>query len=92
MLVETVTDICINTITKLYSLWSAWKKTSVTESAEALHSQEIQAFMPNLEFNAYYETFIVVPHISCVSLVKFHIGVGYRKPVAITMVIWAGTE
>lgn len=92
MLVETVTDICINTIPKLYYFWAAWKKTSVAESAETLHSEDIQAFMHNLEFNAYYETFIVVPHINCVSLVKSHIGVGYGKPVAITMVIWAGTE
>lgn len=60
---------------------------SVSESTEALHSQDIQSFMDNLVFYAYSETFIVVPHINCVSLMEASIGVGYWKTVAITVVI-----
>lgn len=74
MFIESVTDICINTVPKLNSSWAEWKKTSVVGNAEALHSGDILAFMHNSDFYAYYETFIVVPQINGVSLVKFHIG------------------
>jgi len=62
--------ISIKTIPKIYPFWAAWKKTSAAESAEALHSEDVQSFMCNLVFYAYYETFIAVPHINCVSLVE----------------------
>lgn len=92
MFIEKIIHICVKTIPKIYPFWAAWKKTSVAESAKALNSDDVQSFMLNLVFYAYYRTFLVVPHINCVSHVESHIGVGYWKPTAISVVISAGIE